>query len=42
MERYYETCNANVHRSVYQSPTEATEASQTARLKVKRFDQRAE
>ena len=37
MERYYETCNANVHRSVYQIATEATEAYETARLKVKRF-----
>ena len=37
MERYYETCNANVHRSVYQIATEATEAYETARLKVQRF-----
>ncbi len=37
MERYYETCNANVHRSVYQIAGEATEAYETARLKVKRF-----
>ena len=37
MERYYETCNANVHRSVYHIAGEATEAYETARLKVKRF-----
>ena len=37
MARYYETCNANVHRSVYQIATEATEAYETARLKVQRF-----
>ncbi len=37
MERYYETCNANVHRSVYHIAGEATEAYETARLKVQRF-----
>ena len=37
MERYYETCNANVHRGVYSIAAEATEAYETARLKVKRF-----
>ena len=37
MERYYETCNANVHRSVYHIAGEATEAYETARLKIKRF-----
>ena len=37
MDRYYETCNANVHRSVYHIAGEATEAYETARLKVKRF-----
>ena len=37
MERYYETCNANVHRSVYHIAGEATEAYETARLKVRRF-----
>ena len=37
MERYYETCNANVHRGVYSIAAEATEAYETARLKVMRF-----
>jgi cysteine desulfurase/selenocysteine lyase len=37
MARYYETCNANVHRSVYHIAGEATEAYETARLKVQRF-----
>ena len=37
MTRYYETCNANVHRSVYHIAGEATEAYETARLKVQRF-----
>ncbi|HEX9259157.1 MAG TPA: SufS family cysteine desulfurase [Acidimicrobiales bacterium] len=37
MQHYYETCNANVHRSVYQIAGEATEAYETARLKVRRF-----
>jgi cysteine desulfurase/selenocysteine lyase len=37
MERYYETCNANVHRGVYHIAGEATEAYETARLKVRRF-----
>jgi cysteine desulfurase/selenocysteine lyase len=37
MQHYYETCNANVHRSVYQIAGEATEAYETARFKVKRF-----
>ena len=37
MERYYEQCNANVHRSVYHIAGEATEAYETARLKVRRF-----
>ena len=31
MERYYETCNANVHRSVYHIAGEATEAYETPR-----------
>ncbi len=37
MARYYETCNANVHRSVYHIAGEATEAYETTRLKVQRF-----
>ncbi len=37
MQHYYEWCNANVHRSVYQIAGEATEAYETARLKVRRF-----
>ncbi len=37
MQSYYETCNANVHRSVYTIAGEATEAYETARLKVRKF-----
>jgi cysteine desulfurase / selenocysteine lyase len=37
MQQYYETCNANVHRSVYHIAGEATEAFETARFKVRRF-----
>ena len=37
MQHYYEWCNANVHRSVYHIAAEATEAYETARLKVRRF-----
>jgi len=37
MQHYYEWCNANVHRSVYHIAGEATEAYETARLKVRRF-----
>jgi cysteine desulfurase/selenocysteine lyase len=37
MERFYETSYAPTHRSAYQLATDATEAFETARLKVKRF-----
>src|SRR6516165_6461180 len=37
MERFYETAYAPTHRSAYQLATDATEAFETARLKVKRF-----
>ena len=37
MQQYYETCNANVHRSVYQIAGEATEQYENARHKVRRF-----
>ncbi|MGE0879011.1 MAG: SufS family cysteine desulfurase [Acidimicrobiia bacterium] len=37
MSQYYETSNANVHRSVFQLATEATEAYEGARLAVRRF-----
>jgi cysteine desulfurase/selenocysteine lyase len=37
MERFYETAYAPTHRSAYQLATDATEAFEMARLKVKRF-----
>jgi cysteine desulfurase/selenocysteine lyase len=37
MERFYETSYAPTHRSAYQLATDATEAFESARLKVKRF-----
>src|SRR5215212_7772825 len=37
MERYYEHCNANVHRSVFTMAAEATEAYETARRTIARF-----
>ncbi len=37
MDRFYETSYAPTHRSAYQLATDATEAFETARLKVKRF-----
>jgi cysteine desulfurase / selenocysteine lyase len=37
MQRFYENSNANVHRSVFQIAAEATEAYESARLKVRRF-----
>jgi cysteine desulfurase/selenocysteine lyase len=37
MERFYETAYAPTHRSAYQLATDATEAFESARLKVKRF-----
>jgi cysteine desulfurase/selenocysteine lyase len=37
MERFYETAYAPTHRSAYQLATDATEAFETARLKVRRF-----
>jgi cysteine desulfurase/selenocysteine lyase len=37
MSRFYETSYAPTHRSAYQLATDATEAYETARLKVRRF-----
>jgi cysteine desulfurase/selenocysteine lyase len=37
MSRFYETSYAPTHRSAYQLATDATEAFETARLKVRRF-----
>jgi cysteine desulfurase/selenocysteine lyase len=37
MDRFYETSYAPTHRSAYQLATDATEAFEMARLKVKRF-----
>jgi cysteine desulfurase / selenocysteine lyase len=37
MARFYETSYAPTHRSAYQLATDATEAFETARLKVRRF-----
>ena len=37
MQRFYETSYAPTHRSAYQLATDATEAFEMARLKVKRF-----
>ncbi len=37
MQRYYVTCNANVHRSPHRLSEEATEAYEAARAKVARF-----
>jgi cysteine desulfurase/selenocysteine lyase len=37
MDRFYETAYAPTHRSAYQLATDATEAFETARLKVKHF-----
>jgi cysteine desulfurase/selenocysteine lyase len=34
---FYETCNSNVHRSVYKTSEEATERFESAREKVRRF-----
>jgi cysteine desulfurase/selenocysteine lyase len=37
MDRFYETCNSNVHRGVHQLSAEATEAYESARETVRRF-----
>ncbi len=37
MDRYYQQCNANVHRGVYQLAEEATAALEGGRAKVARF-----
>ncbi|MDP8970364.1 MAG: SufS family cysteine desulfurase [Actinomycetota bacterium] len=37
MSRFYETCNANVHRGVHALAEEATERYESARAKVARF-----
>ncbi len=42
MERYYETCNANVHRSVYHIAGEATEALRDRAAEGEAVHQRAD
>jgi cysteine desulfurase/selenocysteine lyase len=37
MDRYYRTCNANIHRGVYRIAEEATAAYEDARRRVARF-----
>ena len=37
MDRYYATCNANIHRGIYRIAEEATAAYEDARLRVSRF-----
>ncbi|MEI6736415.1 MAG: aminotransferase class V-fold PLP-dependent enzyme, partial [Actinomycetes bacterium] len=37
MQRYYETYHSNVHRAVYVTAAEATEAYENARIAIGRF-----